>query len=66
MNNHTYNLIKSLTKKAQALSKYETYLSDAADCDECKNLWQRLTKEDEAQLAEIKKVLENHAKKGLL
>ena len=66
MNNHTYNLIKSLTKKAQAVSKYDTYLRDAGSCEECKNLWSNLKNEDESQLEEIKKVLESHAKQGSL
>ena len=66
MDNHIYNLIKSLSKKAQVVSKYDAYLKDAGSCETCQNLWNKLKSEDQLQLQEIKKVLQSHVKDGTL
>jgi hypothetical protein len=50
MDNHTYNLLKALTKKAQVLWRYEQYLKDASGCEECKSLWEELKDNDEKYL----------------
>ncbi len=60
MDNHTYNLIKAVSKKAQTLWRYERYIKDAGDCEKCKKLWEKLRKEDEMHLEEMKKVLSEH------
>lgn len=66
MDNHSYNLIKALSKKAQALSKYDTYIKDSGGCQECSALWERLKKEDSAHLEEMKKVLSSHIQSGAM
>lgn len=60
MDNHTYNLIKAVSKKAQTLWRYEQYVKDAGDCKKCKELWEKLKRQDEAHLEEMKEVLSEH------
>lgn len=60
MDNHTYNLIKALTKKAQAVWRYDQYLKDSPNCPECQRLWKKLKGEDSVHLSEIKRLLGNH------
>lgn len=66
MDNHTYNLIKAVSKKAQALWRYDQYLKDSGDCIECQNLWKKLKGEDSAHLAEMKKLLASHLGSGII
>ena len=60
MDNHTYNLIKALSKKAQAVWRYDQYLKDSSGCEECQRLWKKLKGEDSAHLAEMKRILSEH------
>lgn len=60
IDNHTYNLIKALTKKAQAVWRYEQYMKDSGDCEKCKALWEKLKEEDNQHLEEMKKLLGEH------
>lgn len=60
VDNHTYNLTKALTKKAQSVWRYDQYLKDSADCEECQRLWKKLKGEDGAHLAEMKRLLSSH------
>lgn len=64
MDNHTYNIIKALSKKAQGLWRYDQYLKDSENCEECQRLWKKLKGEDSAQLNEIKNVLKKHIEAG--
>jgi len=64
LDNHSYNLIKALSKKAQAVFRYDQYLKDAEACEECKKLWEKLKNEDSTHVEEIKKILAKHIKEG--
>lgn len=62
MDNDLYNLMKSMVKKAQAISKYDQYLVDASEsgCSECAALWQEMQAEDTKRLSEMKKIFKAH------
>ena len=60
MDNHTYDIIKALTKKADAAWVYDQYLKDSQGCEECRNLWEKLKKEDEKDIRELEKTLKDH------
>lgn len=66
MDNHSYNLIKAMGKKAQAIWRYEQYLKDSGGCSECLALWNKLKSEDTAHLEEMKKILSAHAQSGAI
>ncbi|MBI2315379.1 hypothetical protein HYU93_04990 [Candidatus Daviesbacteria bacterium] len=60
MDNHSYNLIKALIKKANAVLVYEQNLKDSPDCGECRPMWKKLKEEDKKHLEELKKLLYSH------
>jgi hypothetical protein len=62
MDDHYYNLVKSLSKKAQAVSKYDRYIHDASECEQCKSLWESLKEKENRQIEKIKDVLKDHVK----
>jgi len=64
MDNHIYNLVKALTKKSQSLWKYERYIKDAKDCQECIKLWKDIKKEDQKHQERIKEILFSHIKRS--
>lgn len=66
MDNHSYNLIKAMGKKAQAIWRYEQYIKDSGACSECVALWNKLKSEDALHLEEMKKVLSSHAQSGMI
>ena len=66
LDNHIYNLIKAIIKRSQAVWKYESYIQDSGDCEECRMLWNRMREADSRLLEELKKALESHAQKGML
>ena len=66
MDNHSYNLIKAMGKKAQAIWRYEQYIKDSAGCAECLALWNKLKNEDTAHLEGMKKILSGHAQSGAI
>ncbi len=62
IDNDLYNLMKATIKKAQAISKYDMYLTDSSNsgCAECAALWQKLKEMDMEILKEMKKVFKAH------
>lgn len=62
MDNHAYNLMKAITKRACAISKYDKYLEDSQGCETCQNLWRKLKEEDVKELEEMKNTLVSHIK----
>jgi len=66
MDNHIYNIIKAAIKRSESVWKNSQYLEDSQGCEECRALWEKLKQLDQQGLDEIKRVLENHAKSGML
>lgn len=60
MDNHAYDIVKALTKKADAIWVYEQYLKDTKSCPSCQKTWARLKEEEEKQLKLLKNLLASH------
>ena len=60
MDNHNYDVVKALTKKADALTVYDQYLKDSKGCQACQDFWKNLKKEDSKHVAELKKLAKKH------
>ncbi|GIW66209.1 MAG: hypothetical protein KatS3mg095_0107 [Candidatus Parcubacteria bacterium] len=59
--NHIYNLISQLTQEHRSLWRIKKYyIKDSGNCRQCKNLWQKLSKEKERTIIEILEILKNH------
>lgn len=66
MDNHAYDLIKALSKKADAVLVYEQYIKDSQNCEECRTFWGKLREEDKKHLEELKKLLYSHTERGAI
>ena len=66
MDNHSYNLVKAAIKRSESIWKTNEYLKDSSMCPECQALWKSLADFDKQALEQIKKVLESHAKQGVI
>lgn len=64
MDNHGYNLMKAVSKRACAITKYDKYLEDSTNCPECQELWKKMKEEDTKALEEMKNLLFKHVKEG--
>jgi hypothetical protein len=62
LDNHSYDVVKALTKKADAISVYDQYLKDSQGCEQCQMFWNRLKQEDEKHVEELKSLATNHLK----
>lgn len=60
INNHNYDLVKALTKKADALTVYDQYLKDSEGCQQCQNIWKKLKDEDSKHVDELKQLSSSH------
>lgn len=59
--NNTYNLMAQIVEESQSLYRIKkTYKSDAEDCDECKEYWQKLQEDKEQHLDELENLLKKH------
>lgn len=63
MDNHSYNLLKAISKRADAIWMYQQYKEDSKDCKECMKLWDELEREDKRLLKEMKRLLSTHVEK---
>jgi hypothetical protein len=60
MDNHSYDVFKALTKKADAITVYDQYLKDSKNCEECQKFWSKLKEKDSKDLEELKKLSTTH------
>lgn len=64
MDNHTYNLVATLSEKGEAVSIYDTFLADSRACEECSALWKELKEADSKHIRKVKEILKSHIKEG--
>ena len=58
---HTYNLMMQITQEHKSLWRIKSmYKRDAGECPECVEFWEKLEKEKEAQVEELKELLKKH------
>lgn len=59
--NHLYNLVTQLAQEHKSLWRIKNmYKNDAVNCDECKAFWEKMEKEKEVHVEELKKMLKSH------
>ncbi len=59
--NNTYNLLRQMIQEHKALWQIKNnYKKDAAECPECKKLWEKLEKQGEANIAELETLIKKH------
>ncbi len=55
-----YNLIAALHDQLEDVERYEQYLKDAAECEQCTDLWERLKRQTEEAITLIRQEIQNH------
>jgi hypothetical protein len=60
LKNATYNLMETATVISKGLYRYDTFIKDAGDCQQCKDLWTQMKRADEEQLQRIVPHIKQH------
>jgi hypothetical protein len=63
LTNATYNLMETASILSKGLHRYESFKSDAGDCQRCQRIWDAMRKVDEEQLSLIVMHLREHMDK---
>ena len=63
LDNNTYNLMMQLVEESQSVWRIRSaYQQEAADCDECVQVWQRLLAEKERNVDQLEGLVKSHLK----
>ena len=60
LKNALYNLMETVTVISKGLHRYDTFMKDAGDCQQCKELWTQMRKADEEQLHRLVPHMKQH------
>jgi hypothetical protein len=60
LKNALYNLMETVTVISKGLHRYDTFVRDAGDCQQCKEIWTLMKKSDEEQLHRLMPHLRQH------
>ena len=60
LKNALYNLMETVTVISKGLHRYDTFIKDAGDCQQCKELWTQMKKADEEQLQRLVPHMKQH------
>ncbi|MBM4440794.1 MAG: hypothetical protein FJ027_10250 [Candidatus Rokubacteria bacterium] len=60
LKNPTYNLMETATVISKGLHRYDTFMKDAGDCAQCKEVWRQMKAADEQQLQRLVPHLKQH------
>ena len=59
--NHVYNLMMQLTQEHKSLWRIKNmYKKDALDCEDCKAFWEKMEKDKEEHINELKELIKKH------
>ena len=64
LNNATYDLMEAATVISKGLHRYDTFLTDAGDCQQCREIWNHMKRADQEQLGRILPHLKQHFDRG--
>ncbi len=60
LKNIHYNLFETITIISQSLYRYNNYIKDAAECQDCKKVWTKFREQREKELSTLLKELKSH------
>ena len=64
LSDRTYNLMETATVISKGLHRYETFMKDAGDCAQCREIWTQMKRADEEQLQRLVPHLKHHLDQG--
>lgn len=62
--NHDHDMVHELSKRLDALWRYDQYIANAEDQSSVKRLWQRLKQQETENVEELKGLIAEHVKKN--
>lgn len=62
MKDANFDLVHSLTNKAEALQVYDRYAQDASGCRQCQDLWRQIKQDDQRHHDMLLQEVNRHAK----
>jgi len=63
LDNYVYDLINQLVQESQSLWRIKReYITDAGQCEECKEFWEKLAKDKEKHIEELEKLVTKRLK----
>jgi hypothetical protein len=66
MKNGNFDLVHSLTNKADALKVYDRYVQDSSGCGQCQNLWRQIKQDDQRHHDLLLQEINRHAREQKL
>jgi hypothetical protein len=60
LKNALYNLMETVTVISKGLHRYDTFVRDAGECQQCKDIWSQMKKADEEQLNRLVPHMKQH------
>jgi tRNA/tmRNA/rRNA uracil-C5-methylase (TrmA/RlmC/RlmD family) len=66
LKNLHYDVIEEMSSISQSLARMDKYIKDSADCGSCKQVWEKIKKQHEEELATLTEELKSHVKQGNL
>ena len=64
MKNHDHDVIHELSKRLDALWRYDQYIANAEGLPELQRLWQDLKRQEQENVSRLKKIVGEHVAKG--
>jgi hypothetical protein len=66
LENVNYNLMETIAVISKSLYRYDTYITDAAGCPSCQEMWVKFKEQREKELSMLLKELKAHIEAGKL
>ncbi len=63
MKNHDHDMIQELSQRVDSLWRYDQYIANAAGNKSLENLWNKLKKQERANITALKRMISEHVKK---
>jgi len=63
MANHDHDMVHELSKRLDALWRYDQYIANAEDQDAIKRFWQSLKQQETQNVEELKRLIAEHVNK---
>ena len=64
INDHDHDVIHALSKRLDALWRYDQYIANAEEYPELQGFWQDLKRQDHDNVNRLKKIVADHVAKG--
>lgn len=61
---HDHDMIHELSKRLDAVWRYDQYISNAGDDEELKELWSDFRTEEQKNVTRLKAVIQRHVEEG--